>query len=217
MNKNKYDLAVFDMDGTILYTLEDLKNSVNHTMRNLGFPERTLEEIKAFVGNGVPTLLKRSAPEGTSDEVLKKAYDIFAAHYKIHGADNTSPYEGIVDIIPRIKALGIKTAVVSNKADFAVQILCKQFFNGLFDVSIGDREGYKNKPAPDLVNLALKEAGVSKEHAVYIGDSDVDIQTAKNSDLPCISVTWGFRSPEFLKEHGATDFAHTPEDLLKFF
>lgn len=210
----RYNVAVFDMDGTILDTLEDLKNSVNFALRGCGFPERTLDEIRTFVGNGIRLLVERAVPEGTSTEKTDECFAAFKAHYAAHSLDVTKPYEGIAELIKELRARGVKTAVVSNKIDSAVQELCRTFFDGLFDSSVGEREGVARKPAPDSVFTALKEMNVTAENAVYIGDSEVDVATARNSGLPCIAVLWGFRSKELLEKLTPEYIVEKPEQIL---
>ena len=210
----KYDLIVFDMDGTILDTLEDLKNSMNHTLRLYNMPERTLDEIRSFVGNGIRKLIERAVPEGTSEHRIYEIQGDFMKHYGEHCADFTRPYDGVNELIAQLRNRGYKTAVVSNKADGAVQELCVQYFPNLFDLAIGERPELAKKPAPDMVNLALEKLQVSHQKAVYIGDSDVDVATARNSKLDMIAVDWGFRTREFLIEQGAEIIVSTPEEIL---
>lgn len=209
--------AVFDMDGTILNTLEDLMDSTNFALKNNGLKERSLEEIRFFVGNGIQKLIERAVPQGTSKEVFEKVFADFKSHYKIHCADKTSYYDGIPSVIQTLRKMGVKTAVVSNKADFAVQELVEVYFKGLFDVALGEKTGVSKKPSPDMVNAALSVLGVEKESAFYIGDSDVDFETAKNSSLDFIGVSWGFRGRKFLENLGAKNIIDSPEELLNFF
>ena len=209
--------AVFDMDGTILNTLDDLMDSTNFALKNNGLKERSLEEIRFFVGNGIQKLIERAVPQGTSKEVFEKVFADFKSHYKIHCADKTSYYDGIPSVIQTLRKMGVKTAVVSNKADFAVQELVEVYFKGLFDVALGEKTGVSKKPSPDMVNAALSVLGVEKEAAFYIGDSDVDFETAKNSSLDFIGVSWGFRGRKFLENLGAKNIIDSPEELLKFF
>ena len=211
----KYELIVFDMDGTILDTLEDLKNSMNHTLKLHNMPERTLDEIRSFVGNGIRKLIERAVMSGTSTEQIDVIHKDFMEHYEIHCADFTRPYDGVNDLIKELRNRGYKTAVVSNKADGAVQDLCVQYFPGLFDLAIGERPEIAKKPAADMINLALNKLNVSKEKAVYIGDSDVDVATARNSKLDMIAVDWGFRTREFLMEQGAETIVSKPEEILE--
>lgn len=209
--------AVFDMDGTILNTLDDLMDSTNFALKNNGLKERSLEEIRFFVGNGIQKLIERAVPQGTSKEVFEKVFADFKSHYKIHCADKTSYYDGIPSVIQTLRKMGVKTAVVSNKADFAVQELVEVYFKGLFDVALGERAGVSKKPSPDMVNAALSVLGVEKESAFYIGDSDVDFETAKNSSLDFIGVSWGFRGRKFLENLGSKNIIDSPCELLKFF
>lgn len=208
-----YKLAVFDMDGTILDTLEDLKDSTNFALEKCGYPTRSYDEVRRFVGNGIRKLIERAVPEGLTVEQIDRVHEVFTEHYKVHCADKTKAYDGIKPLLEKLRASGVKTAVVSNKADYGVQELCKEYFDGLFDYAVGEREGIRRKPAPDAVNEALRVLGMNKSEAVYIGDSDVDFETAKNAELPCISVLWGFRDEEFLREKGATLFVHDPAEI----
>lgn len=208
-----YKLAVFDMDGTILDTLEDLKDSTNFALEECGYPTRSYDEVRRFVGNGIRKLIERAVPEGLTVEQIDRVHEVFTEHYKVHCADKTKAYDGIKPLLEKLRASGVKTAVVSNKADYGVQELCKEYFDGLFDYAVGEREGIRRKPAPDAVNEALRVLGIDKSEAVYIGDSDVDFETAKNAELPCISVLWGFRDEEFLREKGATLFVRDPAEI----
>ena len=202
----KYKAAIFDMDGTILDTLQDLTDSVNYTMKQHGYPTFSQDEVRFMVGNGIPTLVHRAVPEGTSPEEEQEALRTFMDYYPQHSADATRPYPGIADLLKRLQAAGVRTAVVSNKADIAVQGLVRQYFDGLFDAAAGDRKGVERKPAPDLVNLVLEQLGVSPREAVYIGDSDVDIATAKNAGLGGVFVDYGFRSRDFLIQNGGLEY-----------
>lgn len=210
-----YRLAIFDLDGTILDTLDDLTDSVNYALIEYGFSVRTKEEICSFVGNGIRLLIERAVPDGIDEKSVDNVFEAFKSYYKLHCADKTKPYKGIVECLKKLRQQNIKTAVVSNKADFAVQELCEQYFAGLFDFSVGEREGIEKKPSPDSVNEVLNILNEMKNNAVYIGDSEVDVQTAQNAGLNCISVTWGFRKREFLVNEGAKIFADTPEDMLQ--
>jgi len=210
----QYQLLIFDLDGTILNTLEDLYLSVNHALKQSGFPERSLEEVRQFVGNGIRKLIERAVPSGTDEMQIRQVHQDFTEYYKIHCADHTKPYDHIPEVLQKIRSAGIRTAVVSNKADYAVQILCKDYFPDLFDAVAGEREGIRKKPAPDSVQAILKALHLTPEQAIYIGDSDVDIQTAENSGMPCISVEWGFRDRDFLIQHGAGKIISNPEELL---
>lgn len=201
--ERRYDAVVFDLDGTLLDTLSDLTCSANAAAAKYGFAERTREEIRSFVGNGLRRLIQQMIPEGESDPDFENVYNSFKEHYAVHCMDETEPYPGIMALLDWLKKEGYKTAIVSNKPDFAVKKLKDVYFGELADAAIGDREGYNRKPAPDSVYQALEEIKVDRDRAVYVGDSDVDIMTAKNAGMDCIAVSWGFRSREFLIEHGA--------------
>ncbi|MBO5489185.1 MAG: HAD family hydrolase [Eubacterium sp.] len=211
----KYRLAIFDMDGTILNTLDDLADSTNYALREHGLPERTLDEVRQFVGNGIRKLIERAVPEGSGEETIVAVHDTFTAYYKEHCAVKTKPYDGIPELIQTLRDQGVLTAVVSNKADYGVQALCEDYFKGLFDCAVGEREGVQRKPSPDSVNMVLKELGVAKEDAVYIGDSEVDYKTSVNAGLDVIMVGWGFRREEYLKKCGAEFVVHKPEEVLE--
>ena len=210
----KYKAIIFDLDGTLTDTLEDLFLSVNHALQSCGLPERNLDEIRRFVGNGVKKLIERSVPKDTEPTVLERCFEAFRAHYIIHCQDHTCLYPGVASLLTTLHAKGYLMAVVSNKLQSGVNELAQTFFNGVIDVAIGERPDIPRKPAPDMVLTALSQLGVSASEAVYVGDSDVDLQTAANAGLPCISVLWGFRSRDFLVAHGATMFAERPQDVL---
>ncbi len=210
----KYKAVIFDMDGTILNTLEDLKNATNYSLRQFGMPERSLEEVRMFVGNGIRKLVERAVPSGTSEEKIAQVFDVFLEYYEIHSADNTSPYPGILELVEKLKKSGIKTAVSTNKADVPAQELGREYFNGIFDLIVGQQDGLKVKPAPDSVNKILSILDIQKKDAIYIGDSDVDVQTAKNSGLDFIGVSWGFRGREFLEKNGAKNIVDNANEIL---
>lgn len=211
----KYTIAIFDLDGTILNTLEDLADSTNYALKTCGYPERTMDEVRQFVGNGIRKLMERAVPEETPVEEIDRVHETFTAHYKVHCADKTRPYDGIMELLQNLKKDGCKLAVVSNKADYGVQELCKQYFDGVFDFAVGEREGIRKKPAPDSVNEVLKTLKCSRDWAVYIGDSDVDIQTAANAQMDHIIVEWGFRDVPFLISKGAKVLVEKPEEILE--
>jgi phosphoglycolate phosphatase len=177
-------------------------------------PERSIEEVRRFVGNGVKKLMERAIPDGLENPKFEETYETFRQHYLIHNLDTTQPYPGIMEMLQELKSRGKNLAVVSNKFYAATQELCQHFFGAYVSVAIGEKETIRKKPAPDTVMEALKQLDTTKNNAVYIGDSDVDIQTAMNSGMPCISVLWGFRDKKFLLEHGATTFIASPKELL---
>lgn len=199
------DTIIFDLDGTLLDTLEDLTDSVNHAMETFGFPVHTIEEIRSFVGNGAPKLIERSIPQGKGNPVYDAVLAAFKEHYAAHCEDKTNPYAGIMELLAHLKEKDYRLAVVSNKFDGAVKRLCGKYFGDYIEVAIGESADVKRKPAPDTVYRALRELDCDVSRAVYVGDSEVDIQTAKNASLPCISVTWGFRTEEQLKTAGADE------------
>lgn len=212
----KYRLIIFDMDGTILDTLRDLADSLNHALRKNGLPQRSLEEVRSFVGNGIRLLIERGVPAGTGPEAVDRVQGDFLKYYSLHKADKTGPYRGINELVSALRAAGLRTAVVSNKADAAVQALCRDYFPGMFDAAVGEREGLSRKPAPDPVFAVLKELAVKKDEALYVGDSEVDIETAENSGLDSAIVDWGFRDRELLLARGAKRIFTSPEELRDF-
>jgi phosphoglycolate phosphatase len=211
----KCDTFIFDLDGTLLDTLADLAGSCNYALRTNRMPERTIDEVRRFVGNGVKKLMERAVPDGMENQKFEKTYADFRQHYLVHSLDTTKPYPGIMEMLSSLKADGKNIAVVSNKFYTATQELCQHFFGDYVSVAIGERDNIRKKPAPDTVNEALRQLGVGRENAVYIGDSDVDIDTARNSSMPCISVLWGFRDKQFLIEHGATTFVSSPDEISR--
>lgn len=210
----KTDTVVFDLDGTLLNTLDDLKDSVNFALSRFGFSERSYEEIRSFVGNGVRLLVERAVPKGTDKAKTDECFSVFTAHYEKNMNNKTRPYDGVYPMLAAVKAAGYKTAVVSNKYDSAVKELIAELFGKYIDVAVGEVSGRAKKPAPDGVFAALGSLGSSADTAVYVGDSDVDYMTAVNSELPFIGVTWGFKDKEFLIECGAKILIDRPEDLI---
>ncbi len=211
----KYDTYIFDLDGTLLDTLQDLAASVNYALRQHVMPEHSIDDIRRFVGNGVRKLMERAVPDGAQNPLFESAFATFRQYYMQHSLDTTRPYDGIPEMLDELKRRGCRMAVVSNKMMAATQELIAHFFPQI-EVAIGEHEaeGIRKKPAPDTVREALRQLGVTKKNAVYVGDSDVDIETAYNSGLPCISVLWGFRDQDFLLSHGATTLISRPEELL---
>ena len=207
--------VIFDLDGTLLNTLDDLADSTNYALSKFGYPTRTIDEVRQFVGNGVAKLIERAIPEGKNNPNFEKCLAIFKENYAQNMYNKTAPYNGIIEMLSNLKSKGIKIAVVSNKFDLAVKELCKKYFEGFIDFAAGENEaqGIKKKPAPDTVISVLNEFNFAPEDAVYVGDSDVDIMTAKNSKMPCISVTWGFRDEKFLLGNGATILINAPSEI----
>lgn len=212
----KKNTVIFDLDGTLLDTLQDLADATNYALRKQGMPERTIEEVRQFVGNGVRLLMIRAIPGGEENPLFEETFALFKSYYGEHCNDHTRPYEGIMELLATLREKGYAVAIVSNKIDFAVKELSKLYFQGIVPVAIGEKEGIRRKPAPDTVFEALKELGRTKEEAVYVGDSDVDIETAQNAGMPCISVLWGFRDKAFLETHGASHYAEKAEEILKY-
>ena len=210
----KYKSYIFDLDGTLLDSLTDLAASCNYALRINNMPERTIDEVRMFVGNGVRKLMERAIPDGDCNELFQKTYTDFRDHYLIHNLDHTSPYNGIITMLKSLKDDGCNIAVVSNKFYAATQELVNHFFGDYVSVAIGERDNIRKKPSPDTVFEALRQLNVEKDGAVYIGDSDVDVMTAKNCGMPCISVLWGFRDIKFLIEHGANVFVEKPSEIL---
>ena len=206
---------IFDLDGTLLNTLEGLKNSTNFALKKFNSPEITLEQTRSFVGNGVQKLIERAIPNGEKNPDFEKCLNTFKEHYSKTMYQKTVAYDGIEDMLTELKKRGVKTGVVSNKFDTAVKELCKNYFDGLIIVAIGESPNVRKKPAPDSVLKAMKILGAKPENTLYVGDSDVDIQTAKNSNLKSVGVTWGFRDRELLEEEGADFIINTPCELLE--
>ena len=214
-NAMAYRTVLFDMDGTLLDTLEDLRESTNHVLREMGYPERSLEEMRRFVGNGAEMQIRRAVPEGTSEENIAKVLRAYRAYYQEHCRIKTKVYDGLLDMLDALKARGVKTAVVSNKPDEAVKKLSEEYFGGRMDYAVGAKDGRRCKPYPDMVDAALEALGETREGAVFIGDSEVDVQTGLNAGLPVIAVSWGFRSRETIAEAGATVIADDAAALAK--
>ncbi len=212
----KYTTVVFDLDGTLLNTLDDLAGSVNYALKENGLPCRTIDEVRRFIGNGVRVLIRRSVPEGTSDEKYEATFKTFENHYRENSRNLTAPYEGVIKLLYDLKAMGYNLAIVSNKIDFAVKDLRDEFFKDVIEIAIGDSPETNNKPEPDMVFKALEMLGERAENAVYVGDTDVDLETAKNAGMDCITVSWGFRSHEELEGYGAKMIADAPGDIIKF-
>lgn len=212
----KYKAIIFDLDGTLLDTLEDLKDSMNNALNSCGYEGITLKQARSYVGNGAERFLELSLPHGKSNKDFDKCLQLFKIHYSNNMENKTRPYNGVLELLKEIKAKGYKTAVVSNKFDAAVKKICPKYFNGYIDIAIGESEIVQKKPAPDSVYIALKELGCDKSQACYVGDSDVDANTAKNACIEFIGVSWGFRDKELLYSLGASIVIDKPEQLITF-
>lgn len=211
----KISYVIFDMDGTILNTIDDLCDSVNYMLTKLNYPNKTLAEVTSYVGNGIAKLVERVLPQGYTSEEFTVAFDVLKSHYAANNNNKTAPYDGILETMEDLRNCDISMAVVSNKYDEGVKELSKQVFGDYLSVAIGESESVKPKPLPDGVYLAMRELGASFDNTVYIGDSEVDYATAKNSGLEFIGVTWGFRSRELLESLGAKYIVDKPCEIIK--
>lgn len=209
----KTKAVIFDLDGTLLNTLDDLRAALNYALETQGFPPRSLEEVRQFVGNGNWKLVQRGVPQGTDETAARAVYDAFLPYYQAHSMDTTRPYPGIGELLEGLKKAGVAMAIVTNKVHTAAVPLCREFFPQV-EVVVGSQEGLANKPAPDMVHAAMKTLGVAAVEAVYVGDTGVDIATARNSGLECVCVAWGFRSRSEQEAQGGKRFAATAEELL---
>lgn len=210
----KYTTIVFDCDGTLLDTLTDLRNAVNYVLRAHDLPERSVPEVKAALGNGVAHLMRQSLPDSISEAEFNTYLDEFKIYYGEHLQDYTAPYPGMLDVLDTLRAKGYKLAIVSNKIQEGITPLNNEYFGDRLPVAIGERPGLQRKPAPDMVLQALKELDSTQDESIYIGDSEVDVATAKNSGLLCIGVTWGFRDEQLHKDLGVTHIARKAEDIV---
>lgn len=215
-SREQTEAVIFDLDGTLLNTLDDLTDAVNWTLEKYGQPKRSLEEVRSFVGNGLRNLMQQAVPNGEKNPMFDSLFEFFREYYKTHCNRKTAPYEGILELMKELKRRGIKMAIVSNKIDSGVKELNEIHFAEYVEVALGEREGIRRKPSPDSVNEAIRILNVDKAHAVYVGDSDVDIRTARNAEIRCISVSWGFRDAVFLMEHGAGIIIDRPQELLEY-
>lgn len=206
---------IFDMDGTILNTIDDVVASVNYAMRHFNLPEKTVQEVKDGIGRGAINLIEDVVPKGTSEADIYKIYEVYQTYYDQHTNDFTAPYEGILDLLKTLKNNGYKLAVVSNKYRYLVEALNHDIFKDYFDISMGEMDGVPIKPAPDMIHIALKEMNLSKDEVIFIGDSDVDMMTATNANIKSIGVTWGYRSKEVLIKHKANYIIDQPKDIIK--
>ncbi len=211
-----YNTIIFDLDGTLLNTLEDLKDSVNYALVRHGFPERSLMEVRRFVGNGIRKLVERALPCKLPDESFEQVFGTFQKHYQKHCNDKTGPYDGIIELLRELKKRGYKLGIASNKVKSAVVKLNEIYFDGLIDEAAGVTDGSPTKPDPYMVNEMLRAMGSDKENTLYVGDSNVDVMTAHNAGLDMITVLWGFRDRQELIAAGATQFIEQPMELLNY-
>lgn len=212
-----YKTVVFDLDGTLLDTLEDLYLAVNHALAAHGLPGRSRDEVRLATGNGIVLLIKRSVPADCPDELREKVFKTFKEHYAAHSMDHTAPYAGMPELVASLRAAGVRVAVVSNKADFAVQTIIRATFPDAFDCVMGENEaaGIPKKPARPMVDAALAAMGGRSGAVAYVGDSEVDVATAANADCDCVACSWGFRGREALVEVGAPLIVDTPSELQR--
>lgn len=211
----RYKTIIFDLDGTLLNTLDDLAAATNYALAQYKLPLRTPDEVRWFVGNGIRKLIERAVPEGTCAEVQEEVYATFNTYYKAHCNDQTKAYDGVMELLAALRKAGCRTAIVSNKADYGVQELVKLYFADALDAACGERSGIAKKPAPDMLFAVMKKLGAEQATTIYVGDSDTDLDTARNAGVPCIGACWGFRGREFLVQHGAELLAETPYDVLE--
>lgn len=212
----KYKAVLFDMDGTILDTLGDLTDAVNYALRSFGMPERSMEEAAAILGNGARQLVFSAVPEGTADELAERVLSVYAPYYDSHCQIKTAPYPGILEMLRRLKAEGVKLAVISNKQDSAVKPLAERHFPGLLEIAVGESATVRRKPNPDAVLTALNSLGVDRSEAIYVGDTEVDIATARNAAMDVAAVTWGFRTRAQIAATGAEHIFDDAETLCEF-
>ncbi len=206
--------VIFDLDGTLLYTLEDLAASTNFALKKFGYCPRSIQEVRSFVGNGVRLLIERAIPDGINNKDFDECLAVFKKHYSSNMYNNTRPYEGVMDLLQELKKCGYKTAVVSNKFDAAVKDLCNKFFADKIDVAVGESSDVRKKPFPDSVLSVIKQLETVPANCVYVGDSEVDIQTARNAGIRCISVDWGYKDRDFLLKNGASVVVSGTRELL---
>lgn len=210
----RYNTVIFDLDGTLLNTLDDLRDSLNEVLTTKGYTPKSLEEVRRFVGNGVKNLIRMSVPEECNDEVVTQVMEEFKENYKHNMQNKTRPYNGIMELLLNLYRYNYKIAIVSNKYDAAVKELARTYFGNLIPVAIGETPEIKRKPAPDSIYTAVQELGSELSSTILVGDSETDVQTAKNAGIPCIGVTWGFRCREVLRREGADYLIDTPKELL---
>ncbi|MCI5957550.1 MAG: HAD-IA family hydrolase [Clostridiales bacterium] len=213
--RTRYDTVIFDLDGTLLNTLGDLTAAANHALRESGYPERTMEEVRRFVGNGVGMLIRRALPTSadSDEEAFEETLQAFKSYYARHNNDTTAPYPGILEMLERLKQAEVRMAIVSNKNDPNVKALAADYFEPWIGLAVGEREGVRRKPNPDAVFAVMRAWNCDPAATLYVGDSGVDLETARNAGVDCVAVCWGFRSEEELRQAGATMLAHSPAEL----
>lgn len=209
----KYDAILFDMDGTVLNTLDDLHDSVNEALRRFGLPERSTDQVRAALGNGSRYLIEHSVPDGTSEALTEQVLDFYGPWYTAHSRIKTRPYPGILELMHRLRAEGLRLAIISNKPDSAVPALAEENFPGLLELAVGEREGVRRKPAPDMIFKAVEGLDLPLARCLFVGDSEVDLATARAAGIDCVSVTWGFRTSEQLSKAGAAVLVNSADEL----
>lgn len=211
----RYKTIIFDLDGTLLNTLDDLTAATNYALAQHQLPARSTDEVRRFIGNGIRRLIERAVPPGTQQSTQEAVFASFNTYYKEHCADSTHPYEGTIKLLEDLRHAGCQTAIVSNKADYGVQALAAQYFAGCLDAACGERAGIARKPAPDMLLAVMQRLAAEPATTIYVGDSDTDLETAKNAGIACLGACWGFRGRAFLEEHGAKLLADNISDVWK--
>ncbi|MBQ6594690.1 MAG: HAD family hydrolase [Clostridia bacterium] len=212
----KYEAIFFDLDGTVVDSIADIADALNHTMRFFGMPERSCEEIRPLLGYGVDTFMRRILPDGMPEEQRTAFQAVYRPYYAAHSGDRSRPFPGILPMLEQLRARGLCLAILSNKPDAALQPLAERFFSGLVQLSAGEREGIRRKPCPDMLEAAARDLHVDLRRCLYVGDSEVDIDTANNARMDCVCVSWGFRTRRELELAGAPAIVDTPEELTDF-
>lgn len=209
----RYQTIIFDLDGTLLNTLDDLAAATNHALTQHQLPARSTDEVRQFIGNGIRKLIERAVPAGTPQAMQEAVFASFNTYYKEHCADSTRPYEGTIKLLEDLRHAGCQTAIVSNKADYGVQALAAKYFAGCMDAACGERTGIARKPAPDMLLAIIQRLAATPATTIYVGDSDTDLETASNAGIDCIGACWGFRGRAFLEQHGAKLLADNLSDI----
>jgi len=212
MRNIKYNTIIFDLDGTLLNTLDDLMDSLNYALSKYHYPTHTIDEVCFFVGSGIKVMIERALPKDVSN--FEDVYHTFLEHYEINKTNKTAPYRGAIETIKKLSEMGLKMAIVSNKYQKAVEEICEPLFGDYIHIMIGEQPGIQKKPSKDMVMLAIEKLHSKIENTIYVGDSDIDVQTARNSNIPCIGACWGFRGEKLLKEYGANFLAKDFRDII---